>query len=257
MSIEFEIAYSIRRFISDFLDTYGIFTYRNISKLFSFKIDQGEADEETGTIYENGYNVPFEIHFGLTKVCLSFYESDKVFKIPFYSCMATGAETALIDAVKTPRKNGRYTDFSSSENLCAVEVEIYNRAKEMGIEKVFAAEALYMTYQGVPVYWQEKMETTFDDSDHFETNDWDIVREDEETCEFAQAIEELSDGFVGNGLDELEYNVGFLRSLYNLLGKEIRKLFEFIYENGIEDLHGGNIGYDYNGVPKFFDYSGV
>ena len=36
---------------------------------------------------------------------------------------------------------------------------------------------------------------------------------------------------------------------------ENRKLFDFIYENDINDLHKGNFGY-LNDAPVIFDYSG-
>lgn len=68
-------------------------------------------------------------------------------------------------------------------------------------------------------------------------------------CRESMSAEEIS--------DIIDYEDGFVEALFPFYyGDEVIELYEFLNSLEINDLHGGNIGYDEDGNIKLVDYSG-
>lgn len=252
MSIDTEIVYVIQRFINDYLDMYELFSPRTMSNFFQLKLDNGSADEDNDTIFINDYSIPFSIRYGITKACLIFDDSSDVFKIPFYYNVDCEAESALKEAFKVSRKRGKYIEFSPKDNLCEVESKLYALSKEAGVSEFFAEEKFFITYHGIPVYKQERIKFTYAESYECDTGDWREIKDND----FAEEIM-LSNAEESRGGSELLYNYNFVYNMYLYAKDKFRKLFQFLDDNDIDDLHSGNLGYSFSGAPKIFDYSGI
>lgn len=167
------------------------------------------------------------------------------------------------DAIKTLRKNGVEIEtgmtkmvliyapcgwvckipFTSKKkpDYCKIEVENYERAKEAGVEQYFAPVQImdvYISPDGLvqaPVYLMEYAEV--DEEKLGKTYSEITGAQDSENYDF----------------DE-ELVLDFFEQVY---GYECYcELTEFLDDNGINDVHGGNIGLAKDGYWVIIDYSG-
>lgn len=125
-------------------------------------------------------------------------------------------------------------------DFCEVEVDIYNAALDDKMEEFFAKAWKGGLFHGRVFYLMEKADTDIDyinndfnsgtyDSDPDYRGASGLEREDEETIT----------NFFGN--------------YYNK--DTILKLLDYCYDNGVNDIYDGNVGY-MNGKPVFIDYAG-
>ena len=201
---------------------------------------------------------------GVTKGVLIFKELDFVVKIPFqgynsyteshYESANGGwhwSDYEKFDECFKVESVEEFFEFEGSPaegsnwNYCAAEAEITQKAREEGVGKCIAATE-FLGYAGDhPIYIQEKCFMFSDASTstnkerykHRTKKDYDSLKEIRERTDFWG----IDDNWV---LDLLIY-----------WGEEmLKKLGDFIFNQNIEDLHSGNIGYR-NGVPCLVDYS--
>lgn len=153
---------------------------------------------------------------GASKVAFWTDESDSVFKIGF---------------------NKLRRDY------CGLEAAHFAEAKELGLEEFFAATEFVMYYNNVRVYVAERAEVSFErlSSDLYEKLESDGMEEDR----------------ILDTIDEADSCCEFINWLlpYYTDEDKMNRLFEFLNESDINDLHSGNIGYIGNRLV-LIDYSG-
>jgi hypothetical protein len=205
---------------------------------------------------------------GATKLVLIFSGMDTVVKIPFTGtsedCYTDGDWNATCPRDNDLPKNtycsccgycsydgcprrGKYEywDFDGANanegwDYCEAEVRYYDNAKESCIEDYFAKTWLIGTVHGHPIYAQARAEM-FEGS----TSTREYPKEKAKT--------------VSDYCHDMNYhcfNDWWLADFVDFFGMEaLDKLQNFLENEGIEDLHDGNIGY-VAGVPVLIDYAG-
>lgn len=155
---------------------------------------------------------------GCTKVVLFFNDlKDIVFKIPLL-----GYEDAA----------GNHIPYDVSDH-CRIELNLYENAKQQGVEKAFTEVCYLGLVGGYPVYAYPRVDMMFSDIDL-----------EDSSCESDDASDRVS-------MDS-EHLFEFLRAY----GKAFFNRFvKFLEDFGIDDLHCDNIGYIENN-PVVLDYSG-
>ena len=248
MHITSVMNYTVRQFINNFLQEYGFFNYMNIC---SYCNCYG-VEEEDGGFYIDDYSLPFWLYYGLSKICLSFNDKKIVVKIPMINDCSYNKDK--VNFFKTKVRNGQYSNFNNNENLCEVEANIYELAKEKGLSDLFAAEEKLMIYHGIPVYLQEKVQIYCDTPDCADDYDLNLNEEiNDLLIENYSCLDEDQDKVI----EQFTQNIAFVERLYKEIGKErFIQLLNFLINNYINDLHSGNIGYGEKGELKLMDYSG-
>lgn len=127
---------------------------------------------------------------------------------------------------------------------CQIEVENYKKAKESGIEELFAECEWLMdfNYNGlsIPIYIMEFVE-----------------------CDENKITDEIYDSYIEGGFDddfisglELDSSIEVVEFLSSKWGEEIYSTFvDFCSTNNIDDLHSGNVGF-LRGSVVCVDYAG-
>lgn len=242
MNINSAVRYTVRQFINDFLTTYGIFSYQTIYQY------EKALDGRDAIIYVNNYYLPFTATYGATKLCLIFDDCDYVIKIPIYANLERDEGRTLSKSRLEKVKRGRYVAFENKENYCEKEANLYSAAEEWDINRFFAEEERIMVYHGVPVYAQEKIEETYEDSERY------VGEDDADLLDDVRRVIDRSE--YGFDVEMFLDNTNFINDLYTFDEEGFSALLDFIEENGINDLHSANVGYNRYGEPKIIDYSG-
>ena len=170
--------------------------------------------------------------YGATKFII-FLNDKEVVKIPFNGCY-------WYDSCE----DWRFDEFYV-ENYCAKEAEIYRSAEDAGLAEFFASTKFCgRTVNGKPIYVSERVYEFYDSG----------------------AIREKTDSFSENSmtkakeLKEAMYtrlHVEWVARAIEYYGFEaVQKLFKFINEENISDLHTSNVGFREDGSPVILDYSG-
>ena len=162
------------------------------------------------------FNESFYITHGQTKLVIVLKETGFVVKVPFSNLR---------------------------EDYCKEELSIYCLACDCGVADVFA--------------WCEEFFSITKDNEVINFYIMEYVEASEERT--SNFIKEnypfISDSYTADENDIEEDAI--LELLYQLLGKEkFDKINDFFEEVGINDLHGGNVGWNKNGELVLCDYSG-
>lgn len=165
---------------------------------------------------------------GCSKIVLFFDEyPDVVVKIPFDGVRNVDYEK---DFEITNERNFIH-------NYCADELDIWYEAVEANIEEVFAEEAYVGMYHNLDLYAAERCNMDYGYSE--------LSNPSEDSKEKAKKITE------GIYSEVNEY----LPTIIEQHGEEFaEKVFKFIEDFDINDLHDGNVGFKC-GLFKFVDYS--
>lgn len=121
----------------------------------------------------------------------------------------------------------------------AREAQIYQEAQAMGLEQFFVPCKKIGEISSLEVFEMELVEV----GEELVTSDmW-------RKCSDSMSREEI--------IDVIDYDCGFIETLFPFYysDEEMTRLYEFISELEINDLHSGNIGYE-NGRIVIIDYSG-
>ena len=160
-----------------------------------------------------------------------FFDGNEVIKIPFngYFYEAENDETGEY-----------YTDFRPFEivkDYCAEEERIYNLAVEAGVEMFFArTHYIGSTVSNTPFYASERV-----------------------ICDYTPSPSQKSVDTLIYKYRNFQYAINrtWSAAAIEYYGEELfGKFVAFIEQNGISDLHDGNIGYRKDGAPVLLDYSG-
>lgn len=136
--------------------------------------------------------------------------------------------------------------YEVEDDYCEAEVRHYKKAKVCGLDDIFTKTVYIGTINGIDVYACERVSET---STHYGKVSPQLSRYLKKTT--------FSEG------EDKKYPVGVFRNIEYWLKEFVRyygakKYFDFvkfIKEEGINDLHGGNVGY-INDRPVIFDYGG-
>jgi len=172
-------------------------------------------DMEDCYVFSDG-NSEVYMASGASKIAFWVDESDSVFKMGF---------------------NKLRCDY------CGLEAEYFAEAKRLGLDEFFASTEFVMWCNNIGVYVAERAEVSFErlSSDLYEKLKSDGMDEDtiSDTINEADCCCEFMDWLVPYYADT----------------DKASKLFEFLNESDINDLHSGNIGYIGNRLV-LIDYSG-
>ena len=134
-------------------------------------------------------------------------------------------------------------------DYCDMECAIYERAKEAGVEEVFAEEHFVYCHEDINIYVQAK-------ADSFEYYDSASL-----TSKMTADKMEAAKTSINKICDDPShherwcFNLIWLSQVLIIFGKEyVDKLFDFLNNECITDLHLGNLGYIEN-IPVIFDYA--
>ena len=162
---------------------------------------------------------------GVSKICIVFTKQDVVIKWSVYG------------------------------NEAEREVEMYERAKAVNLDKFFPKTEILCEHNGVVFVRQEKI-------------DFSCREINNNTANKFKRISKTATPKIINKMDKqfkkADHGAGYRRDLDTmwakmaivLYGKKACKaLSDFVQENGINDLHQSNLGYK-NGKPIILDFSG-
>lgn len=137
---------------------------------------------------------------------------------------------------------------------CEREVELYEKAVELGLEKFFPRTKLFCCLGNVPIIIQEKVD--FADCNIPSEKYHKIERI--ARCEFHDKLCHKIMNYLRENADFRVRNISsrWLSACVRLYGKKtVFELEEFIINNRINDLHGNNVGW-LNSKPVILDFSG-
>lgn len=174
------------------------------------------------------------IHSGCTQLCIEPTSKDWVLKLPYY--------------------------YMTDANACQDAANNYKKAIEMGIADILLptrkiSSIRYAKHESLPIYYQPKIYCTLADyiSRNY-TQYYDEVDELENDENQSKLIGNLLDKFYDNGF---KIRWVWARDAINHYGITfMEKVAEWTHECCVNDLHGGNVGYDEYGKPIIFDYAG-
>ena len=178
---------------------------------------------------------------GASKGVLFLKDDDsRVIKIPLthYETERWIEEDWVYDVIPfhgAPCSNGNSWDY------CRLECDIYEKAKEAGLEKYFLKTQCIGWVSSHPIYTQEKADNTLSEVKNY------AYEGDYGMAELKKQHE---------GLDIYMIDSQWVYDFIAFYGiDELVKLQDFLRENKIDrDLHSENIGYR-NGKPILIDYS--
>ena len=188
----------------------------------------------------------YDIAHGVSKIVLIPAEGDYVIKIPF-----NGTYDCIYD------ENGDVEDeewreyYNAPEDCgwdyCAVEVEVYNKAKQHNVDCFFArTEFLCSTKNYHPIYIQEKVKTRYSFAH-------DVIKPSEKSLNDYK--EKYSKNYGSRGVlgDANWFSLCLDRYGAELIKNFVEFLDEVPFIN--RDMHGENYGFRLNKAPCIIDFS--
>lgn len=195
--------------------------------------------EEILNIFKMDYiNTDIELGIGASKMALIPDNSAYVLKIPF-----NGSWSWISD------DDEKFYTFEGAENdencwnYCEVELNRYNLAVEEKVSEFFATTKFFGYTEGnnhFPIYIQEKINP---------------FKYTESKTYSREEIRNTYNKFSSLGLYYDFDTVWVLDAIKYYGFEKVIKLFMFIEENDISDLHTGNYGYAPDGRPAILDFS--
>ena len=196
------------------------YSMENIVDLLNAEFPTREIDYDTICDFANSYDLCFDS--GETRYCLFQPHWDKVLKIPRFD--------------------------NVEDDYGAIEVANYNRACDLGINRIFLWTAFLTTLDsGCPIYVQTKFST-----DHANMNSYRKLEKLTPNCLRHKICEIARDGmYQSHRINRL----WFARA-YQIYGKRFMRIVEeFTKEYRIGDLHAHNLGW-LGKQPIILDFAG-
>lgn len=167
-------------------------------------------------------------HQGASKLCLVFKKEDFV--------------------IKWTREDS--WKFSKEEAM--KECEIYQKAKEQGLEMLFPSTEFFGEINGIKFVIQEKIDYSCEDCPSTTREKYKKISKTATEKIFTK----MQKGFRVNSCYDRDLDSLWASMVITLYGKKVcKKLCAFIKENRINDLHTSNLGYKKN-RPIILDFSG-
>lgn len=243
MILNSSIRYTIIQILNEIINTYGVLSKQALDE-YLYKDNKWKIGYKNGEAYS--------IYAGISKMVIIFDSlTEWVVKIPIMYGASNRTEPKYRETFKKDVRNGKFNSYLVFDtDLCEKEVALYKEASKIGIGEFFSEERKVMNYHGVPIYVQKRVNWTYMDSDRFEEPTDDSITDSIEDVLIA--------GDYSNTVCDLCALAPFAEDLYKAVDSEqvFKNILQFITDFHINDLHDENVGYDLNGVPVFFDYSG-
>lgn len=183
----------------------------------------------------------FILASGVSKVAIIPKEKNYVIKIPYYGKYRKSNGIKCFDSY--------FSSISKSSDYCKSEEIIYNKAKANGLDTFFAEIEQIGKIKSIPIYVQRKA-VIFEDVYYPEDDEEENLNEREVSI-FKTITTKYSD------LVEDEYlPISWMKDFIFSYGElAFDKLYNFLSDNNIQDLHSENIGYICE-RPVLVDFSG-
>ena len=183
----------------------------------------------------------FILASGVSKVAIIPKEKNYVIKIPYYGKYRKSNGIKCFDPY--------FSSISKSSDYCKSEEIIYNKAKANGLDTFFAEIEQIGKKKSIPIYVQRKA-VIFEDVYYPEDDEEENLNEHEISI-FKTITTKYSD------LVEDEYlPISWMKDFICSYGElAFDKLYNFLSDNNIQDLHSENIGYICE-RPVLVDFSG-
>ena len=183
----------------------------------------------------------FILASGVSKVAIIPKEKNYVIKIPYYGIYRKSNGIKCFDPY--------FSSISKSSDYCKSEEIIYNKAKANGLDTFFAEIEQIGKIKSIPIYVQRKA-VIFEDVYYPEDDEEENLNEHEISI-FKTITTKYSD------LVEDEYlPISWMKDFICSYGElAFDKLYNFLSDNNIQDLHSENIGYICE-RPVLVDFSG-
>ena len=183
----------------------------------------------------------FILASGVSKVAIIPKEKNYVIKIPYYGKYRKSNGIKCFDPY--------FSSISKSSDYCKSEEIIYNKAKANGLDTFFAEIEQIGKIKSIPIYIQRKA-VIFEDVYYPEDDEEENLNEHEISI-FKTITTKYSD------LVEDEYlPISWMKDFICSYGElAFDKLYNFLSDNNIQDLHSENIGYICE-KPVLVDFSG-
>ena len=183
----------------------------------------------------------FILASGVSKVAIIPKEKNYVIKIPYYGKYRKSNGIKCFDPY--------FSSISKSSDYCKSEEIIYNKAKANGLDTFFAEIEQIGKIKSIPIYVQRKA-VIFEDVYYPEDDEEENLNE-REVLIFKTITTKYSD------LVEDEYlPISWMKDFICSYGElAFDKLYNFLSDNNIQDLHSENIGYICE-RPVLVDFSG-
>ena len=183
----------------------------------------------------------FILASGVSKVAIIPKEKNYVIKIPYYGKYRKNNGIKCFDPY--------FSSISKSSDYCKSEEIIYNKAKANGLDTFFAEIEQIGKIKSIPIYVQRKA-VIFEDVYYPEDDEEENLNEHEISI-FKTITTKYSD------LVEDEYlPISWMKDFICSYGElAFDKLYNFLFDNNIQDLHSENIGYICE-KPVLVDFSG-
>ena len=183
----------------------------------------------------------FILASGVSKVAIIPKEKNYVIKIPYYGVYRKSNGIKCFDPY--------FSSISKSSDYCKSEEIIYNKAKANGLDTFFAEIEQIGKIKSIPIYVQRKA-VIFEDVYYPEDDEEENLNEHEISI-FKTITTKYSD------LVEDEYlPISWMKDFICSYGElAFDKLYNFLSDNNIQDLHSENIGYICE-RPVLVDFSG-
>ena len=183
----------------------------------------------------------FILASGVSKVAIIPKEKNYVIKIPYYGKYRKNNGIKCFDPY--------FSSISKSSDYCKSEEIIYNKAKANGLDTFFAEIEQIGKIKSIPIYVQRKA-VIFEDVYYPEDDEEENLNEHEISI-FKTITTKYSD-LVEDEYLPLSWMKDFICSYGELA---FDKLYNFLSDNNIQDLHSENIGYICE-IPVLVDFSG-
>ena len=211
---------------------------------FGFNLDDWDKDRVLDPVYDALVcagidNKTFDVQCGVTKVVVIPNDSNFVLKTPLNGCYREvevdpdyeeDDDKYIFNDYREdfePYMGAELPHISTPENwnYCALEVEVYEKAKEEGLADMFAETSYFGTHNGRKFYTAEKC-TPYSDEvrtpSEYSVNYTRSMRA--EKREWARMCTDITALFVDDYGEE-----------------RTAALLAFLEENSIDDLHSGNV----------------
>ena len=200
-----------------------------------------EDNDETTVMEEvyNQLNNSVRTAYGASQFVIIFDDADEVVKIPFEG------EWFYCDDNEDEAFDAFSTDYSQ------LSVDVYNKAVDAGLTPLFA-ETRFLGYSAnhYPLYAQKKVAASFAETELEKDKIYKIPSK--ETIEMIR-----SNCYNTTSYAWRAFAIDWVGCAVETYGFEmVSDMMDFLDENGIDDLHRNNYGFDAEGRPIIFDYCG-
>lgn len=199
--------------------------------------------------------LPITGNFAYAHIYSKFDENNiEIDRTTEYSCYPDDRyldeEMAEEGWVKKEEKCFLSRERNESVDLMQLENDFYDQASD-NLQLLLVPNTYVGNYNGIPVYIQKKVDTTYDNASADRVKFYPLSDKDKEM------IDKLTSS---NRRNKTELGDCFLKicmNYYNFSVDEILELIDEMDDLGVaNDLHGSNIGLTEDNAPCIFDYAG-